>query len=93
MKLKQALNGKKLSISTLVLFAVGYGALQAQVKNHDKELDIVRPNTEQIARVDEKVKALHGEFTEFKSDYNEDQRIVQQDIKNILSGIRKLSSD
>ena len=58
-KVKQtllALNGKKLPISMILAGTVAVATLQAQVANQGKEIDKLRPMTEQVARIEERVR-------------------------------------
>ena len=70
-KVKQtlmALNGKKLPISILVAGTVAVATLQAQVANQGGEIEKLRPMTEQVARIEERVDGIKEDFIDFRDE-------------------------
>ena len=57
-KVLEKINGKKLPITMVLAIGLSYGTLQAQVKSNADHIDDLKPNTEQIARIDERVQSM-----------------------------------
>ena len=87
-KVWDLLNGKKTPIALIILIvtgSVGYGELKNTVNNNCKELAVLKPAMEQVARIDERVEGIEEDVGEIKLE----QRIIQSDIKEILREVRK----
>ena len=82
-----ALNGKKIPI-TLIIFiitaATAYGALKQKVATNSDVIADLKQTPEQIARVEVEVNGINHNLKLMR----EEQRILQQDIKAILSAVR-----
>ncbi len=91
-KIKQtlmALNGKKLPISLIVAGTVAVATLQAQVANQGKEIEKLRPMTQQVVRVEEKVKALDDTFKDFRKEQRIFNRSTNTKMDKILEAVIK----
>ena len=97
-KLKQTLiklNGKKLSLTTLVILVGSYFTLQAQVKHNTEDLVKVAKAPIEIAEIKKDVGSIKEDISDMKLEqrtfrgvYREDQRIMQQDLKEIIKALK-----
>ena len=88
MNLWKKANGKKLPITALLGVAITFGALQSQVIGNKDDIKVLKPNTVEIAKVEERVKGLDKNFTEFKTEQRAYNIRVDDKLDKILSAVK-----
>lgn len=77
----------------LIKFLIGLNntAIGAEALANENKLDISKFDTipAQVEGVERDVKNIDRQFEEFRNNYNDDQRIMRNDIKDILKAVQR----
>jgi len=86
----QGLNGKKTPIALILTIlggGIGYGELKSTVKNHTKEIDVLKPMVIQVARIEQNVKGIDENFIDFRTEQRKDNGKKDKKLEDIYRAI------
>lgn len=80
---------KNLPIVYIASFLVGFGALQTQVRLNAKEIDKIRPQTTQVARIEERTEDIKEDFIDFRDEQRKMNEKTENKLDKILEAVMK----